>query len=245
MRFLFTYGLMIIFVAACGKESSGKLSLTVNNNYIAYVDSTAVVGVCTYKNEDAKNKATNVVTYTLHNTTDRRYVLILDREYLYPHIGENSIRSGSIGYFIRDDAGNITAAFPGVIDVFHEREPDCCDCILKDRVDNFLRLRISKDYSVKADEYLRYAVTIYPGESRTFKTVTMLPVVLERNKNGGGILRYHSLSENETFELVYHCNAKEFSKELPEYLQKELKHNDVEIFDGTLVSNKIPLKVKF
>lgn len=244
MRFLFIYGLMSVFLAACGKKSSGTLSLTVNNNYVAYVDSTAVVGICTYKNENVKSKATNVITYTIQNSTDRKYVLVLDREYLYPHIAENYVRSGSIGYFVRDDAGNITAALPGVIDVFDEGEPDCRDCILQNRMNNYLRLRLSKYYSVKTDEYLRYAVTIYPGESRTFKTVTMLPIVLESNKNGGGILRYQNLSEKHTFELVYHCNAKEFLKELPGYLQEELKQNNVEIFDGTLVSNKIPLKIK-
>ncbi|OYQ48662.1 hypothetical protein CHU92_00610 [Flavobacterium cyanobacteriorum] len=226
-------------LSSCKQESN--LKLTVQNQYIKFVDSSLVEDTYSYRNEAARKNATNVITYTIHNPTDKKYVLILDREYLYPHIYEGAIRSGSIGYFIKYK-DSIMKPLPGIIDTLEPPVNDCRNCILQQQVEHYIKLGLTKNYSFKADEYLRNAVTIFPGESRSFKVITMLPVILERNENGGGILRYIHLKDNNDFQLVYYCNASELKKELPKYLIDELKHNHVEIFDGFLKSDPIPLK---
>ncbi|AWH85917.1 hypothetical protein HYN59_12735 [Flavobacterium album] len=233
--------LLIASLVSCGKPKE-SLVLSVKNEAITYVDSSAIVNSYSYKNDTIRNKATNIITYTISNPTDKKYVLILNREYMYPHLSNKAVRPGSIGYFIKDANDSIVNCIPGIIDTFEAPVLDCGDCIIQERIKNYNKLSISEKYSLQADEYLRNSVTIFPGEIRTFKALTMLPVVLERSENGGGILRYKELKDDYTFELVYNCRAEVFKNSLPQYIIEELKNNNVEIFDGTLVSNKVSLR---
>ncbi len=215
--------------------------INVQNQYVNFVDSSKVEDTYSYRSGAARKSATNVITYTIHNPTNKKYVLILDKEYLYPHISEGAMRSGSIGYFIKNK-DSIVKPLPGIIDTFEPPVNDCSGYVVQQKAENYMKLGITKDYSFKADDYLRNAITIFPGESRTFKTVTMLPIVIERDENGGGILRYIDLNKGNEFQLVYYCNAKAYKRELPKYILDELKYNNIEIFNGILKSQSVPLK---
>ena len=70
----------------------------------------------------------------------------------------------------------------------------------------------------------------------------MLPVLLERKQGGGGVISYRNLTYSDAFQLLYNCNAMHLKSELPKYILDELEFNKIELFDGRLFSNKIPLR---
>ncbi|WP_116788030.1 hypothetical protein [Flavobacterium psychrotrophum] len=148
-----------------------------------------------------------------------------------------------IGYSIFSDKNVFKKYNPGIIDSFSESySRDCESSQMINRINEYEKLGITPRYSQEVYNYLHNSVTIYPGEKRTFKSIVMLPIVLERKEGGGGIINYSDLNNSNTFELNYSCNAKRLKSELPKYILDELEYNKIEIFDGQIRSNKIPLK---
>jgi len=247
MKTIFEYWICILFILAivgCHNSGEETLQLTVANQYIKYVDTTQTdTYLSSYNNDMVRRKAINIITYTISNPTDKKYLLVFDTESPEPAFSEdyNNLRS-LIGYRIINNKNKIKKCNPGIFcggpDLL-----DCRDCILRNRMDEYNKLGITTGYSLQLDNYIHNAVTIYPGEKRTFKSVIMLPIVLERNEMGGGIMNYNNLTNSDKFELFYHCNALNLKAELPKYILDELEYNNIEIFDGLISASKVPLKV--
>lgn len=235
--------LLMTFISCNNKEE--QVTLTVENEYITYVDSSETIQLNNYINDSIRKKATNVITYTIYNPTDKKLLFIIDREELEPMFAETYSRSVCPGFYIRDESNKLVKFTPGIADNFDVKKcTDCREWVLKHRMDNYEKLGITKSYSRKIDNYFRNNLTIYPGETKTFKSIVMLPIVLELNQEGfgGGIVRYKDLKETNTFQFFYEFHADEFKKSLPKYILEELEHNETEFFDGRLLSNKVPLK---
>src|SRR5688572_24691404 len=137
MKNIFALFFFIPLIISCSMASGESLLLSVQNESVNYVDSASVLNTYSYKNDTIRRKATNVITYTISNPTDKKYVLILDREYLYPHYSEKSMRSGSIGYFIKDANDSLVICRPGILDTFEDPGFDCKHCIIRDRMYNY------------------------------------------------------------------------------------------------------------
>ena len=242
---IITISVILLIVTGCSNKDD-KVTLTVENEYITYVDSSETIWFNNYKNDSVRKKATNVITYTISNPTDKKLLFVIDRETVEPMFSETYSRSVFPGFHIRDKNDKLIKPVPGIADNFDiiVDNIDCRRCIVEGRMDNYEKLGITKSYSRKVDNYLRYSVTIYPGETKTFKSIVMFPIVLELNNEGfgGGILRYKSLNDPNTFQLFYEFHADEFKKVLPKYILEEMKNNKIEFFDGRLLSNKVPLK---
>lgn len=232
----------LIAIVGCN-TTENKLQLTVVNEYIKYVD-TSHTAQYMYKNDTIRKKATNIITYTITNPTDKKYLLVFDREFPEPMFSDkNDYVRAFIGYSIFSDKNVFKKYSPGIIDSFSESySRDCQYSQMMNRINEYEKLGVTSQYSQEVYDYLYNSVTIYPGEKRTFKSIVMLPIVLERKEGGGGIIDYSDLNNSNTFELNYSCNAKRLKSELPKYILDELEYNNIEIFDGQIRSNKIPLK---
>ncbi|WP_229665877.1 YdeI/OmpD-associated family protein [Flavobacterium suaedae] len=231
------------FISCNNKEE--HVTLTVENEYISYVDSSETIQFNNYKNDSIRKKATNVITYTINNPTDKKLLFIIDRETVEPMFSETYSRSVCPGFYIRDKNDKLMKPAPGIADNFDIM--NCTDCrgwVITHRMDDYEKLGITKSYSRKVDNYLRNSVTVYPGETKTFKSIIMFPIFLELNTEGfgGGILRYKSLNDANTFQLFYEFHADEYKNVLPKYILEEIENNETEFFDGRLLSNKVPLK---
>ena len=248
MKKILKYSLFFISlltIVSCNNSERETLQLTVANQYITYVDtSQTTMHMLSYKNDTVRRNATSIITYTISNSTDKKYLLVFDTEFPEPMFSDakDHIRA-FVGYSIFSDKNLLKKFNPGNIDDFSPS--DCIDCqhyLMINRINEYEKLGITKQYSLHVYNYLHNSVTIYPGEKKTFKSKVMLPVVLEAKEGGGGIISYSNLSDSDTFQLLYNCNAKHLKSKLPKYILDELKYNKIEIFDGQIISNKIPLK---
>jgi hypothetical protein len=231
-------------MAGCEKKEQ-KVSLTVENKQIFYVDSSETISFNSYKDDNIRSKATNVITYSITNPTNKKLLFVIDREVIEPMYFETYYRPVYVGFYITNQNNDFVKFTPGIYDNFDEDQTVDCKLYSEiNRINNYEKLGITNSYSIEVDNYLRNSVTIYPGETRTFKSVVMLPIVLETDESGwgGGIIRYKHLNDTDNFQLFYNLHADQFKKSLPEYILNELQHNEIDIYDGKLISNKVPLK---
>ena len=109
--------------------------------------------------------------------------------------------------------------------------------------------KIFKDnYSNFFDEInINHSFVLYPGEYKIFKRKLYLPIYKEKNFNKEFIFNSLILNKNEIydFSLGISANKKDIWNKLEDYQKKEIEDNNYEIFDGILISNKIPLVAKF
>jgi len=244
LRSLF-FILSCLLTLGCSKKEK-TLTITVVNPYIKYLDTLQTdKTIAHYKDEKARSKATNVITFTVSNPTDKKYLLVLNTDSPEPAYSPDfDLKSPAISYRILDKKNEMKRYSPGIADSFST--DSCLDCGFDSfvrQMEGYKQLGITKNYSSEIYNYLHNAVTIYPGEKRTFKSIVKLPIVLEPlKKTGGGIIRYKDLENTDSFELVYGCKAAYLKDELPKYMLDELEYNKIEIFDGEIRSNKVKLR---
>ncbi|MFP5437077.1 MAG: hypothetical protein ACLGH8_04785 [Bacteroidia bacterium] len=243
LRSLF-FILSCLLIVGCSRKAE-TLTITVVNPYMKYVETSETNGIISsYKDEATRSKATNVVTFSISNPTDKKYLLVINTDSPEPVYSNdfNHIRP-SIAYRILNNKNEMKRYIPGIADNFST--DSCLDCsldFLTGQMEEYKKLGITKSYSPEVYDYLHNAVTIYPGEKRTFKSIVKLPIVLEPTKMGGGIIRYKNLENTDTFELVYGCKSAHLKAKLPKYILDELEYNKIEIFDGEILSNKVKLR---
>jgi hypothetical protein len=82
---------------------------------------------------------------------------------------------------------------------------------------------------------------LYPNQTKYFQCVVYLP--LKESSYYDNTISYFTLkSEMEySFNLIYIADSTLLKKNLQKHKLKELKENSIKIFDGKLISNKIPL----
>ena len=54
--------------------------------------------------------------------------------------------------------------------------------------------------------------------------------------------RFTNLKEGWDFAFMYEANSKNIYDDLPKFIKEELRNNQIEIFDGKIVSNAVKLK---
>ena len=82
-------------------------------------------------------------------------------------------------------------------------------------------------------------VVIHPGESKFFSYYKTLPVYIEDTS-----IRYYKFNRNEKyyFQICLQINSEVSRKYFTANQFNEIKTNDYKIFNGTINSNKVPIK---
>lgn len=240
--------LIIIFVQVLNscKNTDNVPVLSLKNVNVSYVDSTGSRnGV--YKDDISREKAKNIISFTLNNPTSKKLLFIFDQENIGPSIGVDTIFSGNIGFQIIDEKGkNKFFSFPLVTwDDTELKVDQWYFHMYRDSIknSNYKKLGIKETDVRIVNDFIQNSVTLSPGDRKTFKFVLSLPNIRESIAAIGQTpLYYDKLNDNHKFQLFYHCNTAKIKKSLPKYLIEELEHNEVEIFNGKLESEIVPLK---
>lgn len=239
---LIAVGMMLITIA-CQKK--GEVTLQLHNKEIHYVVLEDMQR--RYVNEERQRSET-IMNYTLKNTTDKKLLFVFDKKELAPSLGISPDTSfyGYMGFTIADHTDKIRKFW--VISPLWAENGDLqgCELYQLQKMQNFyLKQGIESKDAQLIDDFINNSIVLYPGETRTFKTILSLPLIWEIDRRTETpLLRYYDLKETDNFQLFYFCKAAEMKSRLPKYLKDELDRNEIEIFDGKLEAAPIKLKKK-
>lgn len=208
-----------------------------------------------YTNDERK-KAKNIITYKIVNNSKMKICFVLNSKQL-DYAGDNSqdflndIEIDSISprrtTYIIDNVN-----FPKgnkIRDVITWNYPYNIDS-LKIYFKKYQQLGYIKNHDDYEDigdiDSVENLIFLNAGEYKIFKKVLYLPIFNEKDHNPD--LTFGALVINPNykynFSLAIESDKTFLSGTLPEYKLKEIKDNGYEIFDGKLLSNKIPLILK-
>lgn len=94
-----------------------------------------------------------------------------------------------------------------------------------------------------ARAYLTQAVVLHPDEYCIIKSIFPFPYIKEDNLFNSREPIYYDLKKDAkyTFSVTYKIDAKKLMSQLTAEQKKELKDNNIEIFDGEIETEKIPV----
>ena len=236
--------LLLLSLCSCLKEQDAVLKL--NNKEVYFVDiSSQSSDMRSYSTDSLRNKSVTVISYTLSNPTNKKLLFVIDANDFFSYYGE-SVSRGILGFTIKDKNGIIIKHSPSVIDYANNSEDHYQVNIKLHEMELKWQKQALLGTSPQIDNYIDNSVVLHPGETKTYKAIVSLPIVLEHDRIllNGSAAAFNDLKEGYTFQVFYKCNAKDLKNILPKYLKDELAENEIEIFDGTLYSNPAVLKLK-
>jgi hypothetical protein len=90
--------------------------------------------------------------------------------------------------------------------------------------------------------FTEHSFTLSPNEYKTFSTILFLPLIREINRETLTTwYRAESLRSGDSIKLRYNVDPIDYIKCMTENQIQELKDNNVEIYDGKVVSNVVKL----
>ena len=209
-----------------------------------------------YTDEERK-KAKNIITYKIGNNTKKKICFVINNNQM-DFNGCNSIdflkkkEFDSISprwtTFILDNT-----KFPNqnnileILSVQNEKVSSDSLDVFSEKYRQIENNMNSVYYKNIGDfDSLESLIFLNPGEYKIFKKTLFLPIHLEKDQNF--VLNFAALVINPKykydFSLAIASNREFLKGTLPEYKLKEIKDNGYEIFDGKLLSNKVPLILK-
>ncbi|WP_294732526.1 hypothetical protein [uncultured Flavobacterium sp.] len=233
---------IMIFNVAQGHEKA--ITLSIKNSYVNYVNKNGT-SIYNYKSDIERDNSSNIVTVELTNESNRKYLLMIDKSFIFPESSLNSDMR-SLNFLISNNDRSyisiynpITSFEKGLSGIYELKIYN--DSLIRNK---YKKMDIPNRNFHQVFDYEKNSIVIYPGETKTFKYVVNLPIIREMSwKRDQGVIAYKNLKEGQKFKIAYSCKASKLKRILPDYILKELKENDIEIFDGIIESNEIPLKL--
>jgi len=235
--------LLLLSLCSCLKEQDAVLKL--NNREVYFVDiSLGDTNMRYYANDLLRKKSFNVISYTLSNPTNKKLLFVIDTNDFFSYYGE-PVSRGILGFTINDKNGSIVKDSPSITH-FIDNDDRYHHEVAQHELELKWQRQALLGTSPQIDNYIDNSVVLHPGETKTYKAILSLPIVLEHDRilRNGSAAAFNDLKEGYTFQVFYKCNAKALKNILPKYLKNELAENEIEIFDGTLYSNPAVLKLK-
>jgi hypothetical protein len=89
----------------------------------------------------------------------------------------------------------------------------------------------------------KHAFYLGANETKTVYFHVNLPIVREVSYDlQQDPFRFAEIKEGWEFKFMYEANSKNIYNDLPKFVKKELRKNQIEVFDGKIVSNAVKLK---
>lgn len=239
---------MLLFFVSCGKNNNAQPEIELINQEVFYVEIEPYHSNLGYDNAEQRINATNLITFKVSNPTKSKILFNISNDsFWYPFDGiiEKSREPGM--YFLIKDSISIAQMSIPLINFIEESFNEVAvkiffynDSIRKMK---YKRMDVSSKNIETVDHFIKNKVILNPNETRMFHVLLKLPIRNEVNFSIGE-LNFDYINEIEKFnkfQLYYSADATYIKSILPEYLLKELEENQIEIFDGILMSNEVPL----
>jgi hypothetical protein len=248
---------MLLFFVSCARNNNAQPELELINQEVFYVETNTENQYMehSYEKTEQRINATNLVTFKVSNPTDKKILFVINESLWYPFDGKiQKSKEPGIFFVIKDSASIAPIEIPLInfvensfMDVVFNRYL-YNDSIKKMKYEligvNYRRLPLGDLETI--DNVIKGATVLYPNETRTFHVLLKLPIVNEVNFNIGELDFAYIIEINKfnKFQLYYSADAEYLKSILPEYFLNELDENEIEIFDGILMSNEVPLVMR-
>lgn len=239
---------LLLFCTSCAQNNDKQPILELLNKEVFYYET--LEGQLYYENDDQSAKSLNLITFKISNPTDRKILFCIDRDrFLYPITKQIKNEKFFDMFFVIRNSASIAGMSIPLINYPDSEEINTVAFDIQDYEDSIRnkKYEMMDVLSLNAkdvDDYVRNSIVLHPNETKTFKVLLHLPIVQEINPKIGqyDLLLLHDLHKFNKFQLYYSGDAEYLKSVLPEFLLKELEENNIEIFDGILYSNEVPLK---
>ena len=247
LNFIFTLILTIILYSCKGQNHNMEsIALKLKNNELHYLfPSDSSTFSVSFTNEKNRLLSTNEIVFEIINNTDQKILFMVNDKNLI------DIYNINIKIFENDSLikGRIIMADPVFDDpasdsIYRQKLIKITDKLLeKDRKLIALGAKANLDMF---NAFVNQSVVVDKNESKTFKSLfkfpyTCEPLIDEITPFGFRIKK----NKRYSFSIEYQVDIKDVEKELTRKQLDSLKKENIVIFSGKLISNKIPLINKY
>jgi hypothetical protein len=238
--------LSIFFFISCSDKKEA-ISFSLNNNNLKCIVRKDSLYSYRYYNKDDKEFSTNVVSFTLKNETEKKYLFLVKNKYLHKiyncrmNVYENSklIKfHAPIGDAFFDNEKKQEKLFNYIEYTFKDEQNKLFDLV---------KLGAKQKSAFLFNSYLEESLMVNANEKVTINSLLSLPFIVENTILNTMDPVYYEFKENCKYEfsLEYEIDANNLKKELTKEQLNELEYNNVEIFNGKIETERIPILVTF
>jgi hypothetical protein len=233
------------FIQDCSTKNTNGIEITLKNKEIYFIENNPEDQI--YNDSIDRENAFNVVEVEFKNKGHEKMLLFINPEKDSFNSGYYNDYKYYFGYscFI-ETSDNTKPKTMSALTTF-SKYPEGLDNIENHksniRKKKYKKLNLSEKESIAFEMFERHAFYLGVNETKTVYFHISLPIVDEINDR---ILqnpfRFTNLKEGWDFKFMYEANSKNIYNDLPEFVKEELRNNQIEIFDGKIVSNAVKLK---
>lgn len=234
------------FFISCSNKN-GAISFNLNNKNLKCIVRKDSLYSYRFYNKKDKEFSTNVVSFTLKNETEKKYLFLVKNKYLHKiyncrmNVYENSklIKfHAPIGDAFFETDKKQEKLFNYIDYTFKEEQNKLFDLV---------KLGAKQEGIFLFNSYLEESLIVNPNEKVTINSLLSLPFIVENTILNTMDPVYYEFKENYKYEfsLEYEMNANNLKKELTKEQLAELEYNNVEIFNGKIETERIPILVAF
>lgn len=250
------YTKLILFLSivsiSCNRteKANNSVSISIRNKELTYYfnsDSTEIYSENkVFPNSESRRLSTNSLSINIKNDTQKKYLFLVNDFELTGtncfelNIYENGIKNSVTKSFVnRGDHGVVeNTKFFTCLEFKSSRDVSKV---------NFLRsTKFKNTHKYEVLNFLNNRYVISPNENIEFLYSIKIPFLVEDNIEGLFDPKYFKFKPNKTYEFsVTYKIDKEIEKDLPNEILKNLGANNIEIFYGSIESNRIPIRNVF
>jgi hypothetical protein len=250
----YCYWVVLLLFTSCVEKENAQLELKLINKEVFFVEFVQPEDSVffSYKSKEQRIKSTNLITYKLSNPTNNKVAFVIKDLLWYPVNGKiEKSKYGEMFFVIKDSVSIAGIEIPMINFLEESFNQTAFDIFIQnDSIKKFkyeLIMINTDDFLLEnieiIDHFISNVVVLHPNETITFNTLLKLPIVREVDIRVGeyDFLCVYDIEKFDKFQIYYSADAEYLKSVLPEYLLKELEENQIEIFDGVLMSNEVPL----
>lgn len=234
--------LALFFCNSSDKVQNDDLKIEIVNNEInskSNISKNDLLNVVKYDNYIYDSLPVNKISLKITNVGEKKYVFFLRNEL-------NDFENTNIKVYNKDNVELVPDIMNFVVnptrkEFFGRRE------ILENEMDSlnvelnskYLKEKITEDKIIYQRE-MSYVI-IHPKETKYFTYYRTLPIY----KDDRYSYKIYPFNKNDSyyFQMCLKCDSKEAKENLTANQLKEIKENGYTLFDGEILSNKVPIKI--
>jgi len=244
--------ILFILLVSCKKETNLKNAIDIkisNKSLIYYLNPDSLKSyneINKFPNLKSKYLSTNSLNVNVINNTQKKYLFLvndfqLNGDNCYElNLYEDDVNIGvTICLINRSDLGIVKNT--QILTCLEYRSLNDIDKDKFLRKNNFNNIQKYEVFNFLNNRYV-----INPNENVKFYYSLKIPYLVEDNVEGLFDPKYFNFKKNKKYEFsVTYKMEKGFEENLPKEIRENLKQNNIEIFYGSIESNRIPIRNNF